>query len=205
MNRGVLYSTGIKSYFISPLSISSAADLREILKNSLIIKKLAKKILTNEKRRAASPTLSSQEWNPRLRRAILGHRKIEKKQNPSVVKQIIPVETPAKLLPLPSLKAVKTFAKKTLKAPLILTQPVPSSVLPAAVGLDTPSEIFIDRYDIPATYHKTWIALMAKDPYALYAAWEISPSEFNVHSGQVVLRVYDVRSEEHTSELQSQR
>ena len=73
---------------------------------------------------------------------------------------------------------------------------------PAASALHTSSVSPEAQYSLPAGYHETRIVLMVKDPWWLYAYWEVQPQVERAVRGQLppeeviglhsVLRVYDV-------------
>lgn len=60
---------------------------------------------------------------------------------------------------------------------------------------------FADNLDLPASYHKTYIVLMTRDPNCLFAYWEIEPAKIEYarktlgdgfNRSRYVIRVYDV-------------
>lgn len=64
-----------------------------------------------------------------------------------------------------------------------------------------PARPIIDTYDLPASYDSTYVTLIARDPYWMYAYWEIAPSclekvrvgrSADFEKAARVLRVYDV-------------
>jgi len=92
-----------------------------------------------------------------------------------------------------------------------LSKPLPEkhkSVLPLPLDKSNPippGNSFlkkeIDSYELPSSYNTTSVTLMARDPYWLYAYWEIAPSsieEMKKKTGQdfnkavYVLRMYDI-------------
>ena len=64
-----------------------------------------------------------------------------------------------------------------------------------------PRKAFVDTYDLPQSYGTTSITLIARDPFWIYAYWEIAASSieaarnqfgFDADRASCVLRVYDV-------------
>ncbi|MFC1807594.1 DUF4912 domain-containing protein [Candidatus Omnitrophota bacterium] len=60
---------------------------------------------------------------------------------------------------------------------------------------------FVDDYDLPSSYNKTQVRLIARDPYWIYAYWEVSPSAIQSARAKLgndfdhskhCLRMYDV-------------
>ena len=60
---------------------------------------------------------------------------------------------------------------------------------------------FIDNLDLPASYNKTYIVLMTRDPNCLFAYWEIEPDKIeyarkvlahDFNRSKRVIRLYDV-------------
>jgi len=65
----------------------------------------------------------------------------------------------------------------------------------------TPPRDFVDRYDLPASYETTRLALIPRDPHWMYAYWDVSAPTIESVKNEVghefdrarqVLRVYDV-------------
>lgn len=112
-----------------------------------------------------------------------------------------------------SLRAIKPRGKKSFNAhsspPLAAgyseeardkkPKPLSSSSPKSSFG---PRPVIVDDCDLPARYGTTNVALMVKDPFWLYAYWEIAPdsleslknklSKEDAEMAKIVLRIYDV-------------
>ena len=65
-----------------------------------------------------------------------------------------------------------------------------------------PQNVFVDHQELPSLYGTTRLTLLAKDPYWIYAYWEITPNSLesfkkilpkeDVENAKFVLRIYDV-------------
>lgn len=72
----------------------------------------------------------------------------------------------------------------------------------AVINSPAPKSPFIDNYDLPAGYATSNIRLMVKDPFWIYAYWEINPdfiesfrgqySQEDINKASTVLRIYEV-------------
>lgn len=66
---------------------------------------------------------------------------------------------------------------------------------------ETPQKVSLESCELPSGYNSTYITLIARDPYWLYAYWEIAPNAFSDLRNRIgdeinrcvyVLRIYDV-------------
>ena len=64
-----------------------------------------------------------------------------------------------------------------------------------------PKKVFIDSEELPATYNKSTLTLIARDPYWIHAYWELAPTSIDeirerignkIEQSTYVLRMYDV-------------
>ncbi|MDP1854100.1 MAG: DUF4912 domain-containing protein [Candidatus Omnitrophota bacterium] len=80
--------------------------------------------------------------------------------------------------------------------------PISSSEEPVKRNIPhPPQKVSLESCELPSGYNSTYITLIARDPYWLYAYWEIAPSAFSDLRDKIgdeinrcawVLRVYDV-------------
>ncbi len=72
----------------------------------------------------------------------------------------------------------------------------------ATILMPATRRVILDNYQLPAQYDTTRLTLMVKDPFWLYAYWEIAPSsierlkniisQHEIDSAKIVLRMYNV-------------
>ncbi len=125
-------------------------------------------------------------------------QEIRKQENPTRAIESFPPKKPkapktsANVLTLPSITAVKSFARKEKKDTLIGDSP-------AVVALAT--KPFIDDENLPVSYNCSKLILKSRDPYWLFATWEIAANDLQSlkdkikeqrDQAKVVLRMYDV-------------
>lgn len=76
-----------------------------------------------------------------------------------------------------------------------------SKELPPKMERNTLKKTFIDSEEIPANYNKTSLTLVARDPYWIYAHWEITPASIDHIKREIgqefegsvfTLRMYDI-------------
>ena len=103
-------------------------------------------------------------------------------------------------------KVKKKVKKKSLPVKKAKKRAVPQSptkTISPKIELKPKAEkkVFVDSEEIPASYDKTSLTLVARDPYWIYAHWEITPSSVDKikeeigdeYEGSVyVLRMYDI-------------
>lgn len=86
--------------------------------------------------------------------------------------------------------------KKTVKVKPVKTLPAQTAV---SLAVKKP---FVDHYDLPHLYNTTQVSLLVKDPFWLYAYWEVSSQswqemrnkfpELDFNQAKVTLRMYDI-------------
>lgn len=92
-----------------------------------------------------------------------------------------------------SARSDRRLARKKIKKPVV------SKPEEAPAKIKKP---FIDNYELPSNYGKTGLTFLVRDPFWLYAYWEIVRDDFeelktkisndNITSSKLILRVYDI-------------
>lgn len=97
----------------------------------------------------------------------------------------------------PSLK--KRLKATTVKKPSDIKEA--PAMTPAFLPQPERKRVLIDSYELPAHYDATRVVLMPKDPFWLYAYWEIAPNSiveirdrfgYEAEGSKITLRMYDI-------------
>ncbi len=111
-----------------------------------------------------------------------------------------PVPKTSKFLQIPSLTAIKYYVKKQAEKPLIPSKLKRKQALKNLWHSDNTAEKpvtksfqanNIDHAELPTHYAKTWLTLFVKDPFWIFATWELSPGDIEQQL-ELILKIYEI-------------
>ncbi len=150
---------------------------------------MKKKKVSKKRSRVSSGLKKSKKEN------VSSHKKISVRKKS--IKKKVTLKVTKKVSKRKTLKSASRKKKLSLKQKAVFE---PAGNNPVVYPVKISSEEFSSR-ELPRFYGKDFLKLLVRDPWCVYAYWEVTPSTFDkfttrlqnkINNARLILRVYDV-------------